>query len=74
MTNSLSLGCDCKGAIHYLDAEFTNRAGAAITIPNAICIHEEDSGVLFKHTDFRDGSLIVTRGRKLIISQIFTSS
>lgn len=74
MTNSLSLGCDCKGAIHYMDAQFTNRAGAAITIPNAICIHEEDSGVLFKHTDFRDGSLIVTRGRKLILSQIFTAA
>ncbi|KAF8244735.1 hypothetical protein K440DRAFT_588079 [Wilcoxina mikolae CBS 423.85] len=74
MTNSLSLGCDCKGVIHYLDAEFCNRAGAAITIKNAICIHEEDAGILFKHTDFRDGSTIVTRGRKLVISQIFTAA
>jgi len=74
MTNSLTLGCDCKGAIHYMDADFVNRVGKAVTIKNAICIHEEDAGILFKHTDFRDGSCIVTRGRKLIISQIFTAA
>ncbi|CCX34271.1 peroxisomal copper amine oxidase [Pyronema domesticum] len=74
MTNSLSLGCDCKGSIHYLDAEFCNRAGAAMVIKNAVCIHEEDAGILFKHTDFRDNSTIVTRARKLIISQIFTAA
>ena len=74
MTNSLSLGCDCKGAIQYMDAAFVNRAGASIVIKNAICIHEEDSGVLFKHTDFRDDSVVVTRGRKLVISHIFTAA
>lgn len=74
MTNSLSLGCDCKGAIHYMDAEFVNRAGDVQTIKNAICIHEEDAGILFKHTDFRDESCTVTRGRKLIISHIFTAA
>jgi primary-amine oxidase len=74
MTNSLSLGCDCKGSIHYMDAEFVNRAGAANTIKNAICVHEEDAGILFKHTDFRDDSVIVTRARKLIISHIFTAA
>lgn len=74
MTNSLSLGCDCKGAIHYMDFDFVTRSGAASTIRNAICIHEEDSGVLFKHTDFRDDSVIVTRARKLIISHVFTAA
>ena len=74
MTNSLALGCDCKGAIYYMDANFVNRAGAAQTIKNAICIHEEDTGVAFKHLDFRDDSVIVTRGRKLIISHIFTAA
>jgi primary-amine oxidase len=74
MTNSLSLGCDCKGTIHYLDAHFPTRSGGLRTIKNAICIHEEDAGILFKHTDFRDDSVIVTRGRKLIIQQIFTAA
>ena len=75
MTNSLSLGCDCKGAIHYLDGVISDRAGEApIVIKNAVCIHEEDSGILFKHTDFRDENVIVTRGRKLVISQVFTAA
>ncbi|KAF1813522.1 peroxisomal copper amine oxidase [Eremomyces bilateralis CBS 781.70] len=74
MTNSLTLGCDCKGAIHYMDAAFVNRAGEATSIKNAICIHEEDAGILFKHTDFRDESCTVTRARKLVISQIFTAA
>lgn len=74
LTNSLSLGCDCKGAIHYIDADLPTQAGGVRTVKNAICIHEEDAGILFKHTDFRDESTIVTRGRKLIISQIFTAA
>jgi primary-amine oxidase len=57
-----------------MDAAFVNRAGQATTIKNAICIHEEDAGILFKHTDFRDDSVTVTRARKLIISQIFTAA
>jgi primary-amine oxidase len=74
MTNSLSLGCDCKGAIHYLDAEFPTRAGSVRTIKNAICIHEEDNGILFKHSDFRDDSLVVARARRLVIQQVFTAA
>jgi primary-amine oxidase len=74
MTNSLALGCDCKGVIHYMDSAFVNKAGASTEIKNAICIHEEDSGILFKHTDFRDDAVIVTRGRKLVISHIFTAA
>jgi primary-amine oxidase len=74
MANSLSLGCDCKGSIHYLDAHFPTRAGGVRTIKNAICIHEEDAGILFKHSDFRDDSVIVTRCRKLVIQQIFTAA
>ena len=74
MTNSLALGCDCKGAIHYMDAAFINKAGEPQTIKNAICIHEEDGGILFKHTDFRDDSCTVTRARKLVISHVFTAA
>ncbi|KAG0670539.1 hypothetical protein C6P40_004111 [Pichia californica] len=76
MTNPLSLGCDCKGVIHYLDAHFADRAGEPITVKHAVCIHEEDDGLLFKHSDFRDAfaTSIVTRSTRLIISQIFTAA
>lgn len=74
MTNSLQLGCDCKGSIHYLDGIISSRSGEATVIKNAVCIHEEDAGILFKHTDFRDENVISTRGRKLVISQVFTAA
>ncbi|ODV89528.1 hypothetical protein CANCADRAFT_45945 [Tortispora caseinolytica NRRL Y-17796] len=76
MTNPLSLGCDCKGVIHYLDFDFVERDGNVATVKNAVCIHEEDDGVLFKHSDFRDDfqTTIVTRGIRLVISHIFTAA
>lgn len=75
-TNPLALGCDCKGVIHYMDAHFTDKDGEPLTIKNAVCIHEEDDGILFKHSDFRDDfqTTVVTRGKRLIISQIFTAA
>ncbi|KAH8202928.1 hypothetical protein TruAng_002874 [Truncatella angustata] len=74
MSNSLELGCDCKGAIHYLDGVLSTAKGEATVIKNAICIHEEDNGLLYKHTDFRDGGVISARDRRLIISQIITAA
>ncbi len=74
MTNSLELGCDCKGSIHYLDAVMSTSRGDPAVIRNAVCIHEEDNGLLFKHTDYRDGTVISARDRRLIISQIITAA
>ncbi len=37
-------------------------------IRNAICIHEEDHGVLWKHTDMFNGSSETRRQRRLVIS------
>ncbi|KAF4952638.1 hypothetical protein FSARC_12600 [Fusarium sarcochroum] len=74
MANSLKLGCDCKGTIHYLDANMVTGDGKLMVIENAICIHEEDHGLLYKHTDFRDGRVISARDRKLIISQVLTAA
>src|SRR5215469_15661438 len=67
MTTSLELGCDCLGEIHYLDAVVHNSRGEPSTISNAVCIHEEDDGVLWKHVDERTGAE-VRRARRLVIS------
>jgi primary-amine oxidase len=67
MTTSLALGCDCLGEIAYLDAVVHDSRGEPRTIPNAICIHEEDSGILWKHVDERSG-VEVRRARRLVIS------
>ena len=67
MTTSLDRGCDCLGEIRYLDAVVHDSRGAPRTVRNAICIHEEDDGVLWKHVDERTGPQ-VRRARRLVIS------
>ncbi len=71
--NSLRLGCDCVGHIEYLDAQLCDSRGRALTIPNAICIHEEDFGILWKHTDRRlPDAPEVRRSRRLVVSSVAT--
>jgi primary-amine oxidase len=70
LANSLQLGCDCLGVIHYFDAVVNTVDGTPRLIPNAICMHEEDAGILWKHTDFRTEEVDVRRGRRLVISFI----
>ncbi|GAA2540859.1 primary-amine oxidase [Pseudonocardia hydrocarbonoxydans] len=67
MTTSLELGCDCLGEIRYLDAVLHDTAGEPQEIRNAICLHEEDNGVLWKHVDGRAGAE-VRRMRRMVIS------
>ncbi|MGE0219815.1 primary-amine oxidase [Mycolicibacterium sp.] len=67
MTTSLELGCDCLGEIRYLDAVLHNSKGEPYTITNAICIHEEDNAVLWKHVDHDIGAE-VRRMRRLTLS------
>jgi primary-amine oxidase len=70
--NSLELGCDCLGEIAYLDATVTDDTGDPRIITNAICIHEEDFGILWKHTDIFNGSAQSRRQRRLVVSYFTT--
>ncbi|GAA4198521.1 primary-amine oxidase [Streptosporangium oxazolinicum] len=70
--NSLQLGCDCLGEITYLDAVVADNAGNPRVIPQAICVHEEDAGVLWKHTSHFTDSSVVRRNRRLVISFFVT--
>lgn len=72
LANPLTLGCDCLGAIRYLDAHVNGIDGTPVTIGNAICIHEEDVGIGWKHWDFRTDETEVRRMRRLVISSIST--
>ena len=71
MTTSLELGCDCLGEIRYLDAVLHNSKGEPYTITNAVCIHEEDNAVLWKHVD-HDAGAEVRRMRRLTVSSHVT--
>lgn len=72
LANSLRLGCDCVGEIRYLDAVVNDERGEPRTIPNAICVHEEDAGMLWKHTSVAHGRADVRRARRLVVSSIAT--
>jgi primary-amine oxidase len=72
MTQSLQLGCDCLGEIHYVDATLATEHGQPWVIENAICMHEEDYGILWKHVDLWGGTSEVRRSRRLVVSFIST--
>lgn len=72
LANSLTLGCDCLGVIRYFDAHLVSGNGTPITIKNAVCLHEEDYGILWKHMDWRTNHTEVRRSRRLVISFIST--
>jgi primary-amine oxidase len=71
-TNSLELGCDCLGEIQYFDATIADESGHPRVMKNAICLHEEDYGVLWKHTDMFNGMAETRRSRRLVISFFLT--
>ena len=70
--NSLELGCDCLGHIHYFDACLNDVNGDPKLIKKAVCMHEEDDGILWKHVEYRNGHNEARRSRELVISSIAT--
>ncbi|YCK82553.1 primary-amine oxidase [Arthrobacter sp. D3-18] len=66
--NSLELGCDCLGDITYLSPVISDAFGNPREIRNGICMHEEDWGILSKHSDLWTGINYTRRNRRLVIS------
>jgi primary-amine oxidase len=50
----------------------TTSRGETLLVKNAICMHEEDFGILWKHTDRRLNVPEVRRSRRLVISSVST--
>ncbi|HXQ43955.1 MAG TPA: primary-amine oxidase [Acidimicrobiales bacterium] len=73
MANSLARDCDCLGEIRYLDAAMVGERGNVYMIKNAVCIHEEDIGIGWKHVDLALGLSEVRRARRLVVSSIATA-
>lgn len=68
LANALELGCDCLGNIHYFNIPAADEQGQPFEMKNAVCMHEEDYGILWKHYEFRNGLFEVRRSRRLVIS------
>ncbi|KAH8591040.1 copper amine oxidase [Bisporella sp. PMI_857] len=73
-SNNLQLGCDCLGAIRYFDRWTNDHEGKPVMLENAICMHEVDGGIGWKHSNYRTGRAEVTRSRELVIQTIMTIS
>ncbi|KAI9698361.1 MAG: hypothetical protein M1836_003941 [Candelina mexicana] len=70
--NNLGLGCDCLGAIKYVDAMMVTTEGKPSVAKNVVCIHEQDDGILWKHTNLITDRAVAVRNRKLTIQYIIT--
>jgi primary-amine oxidase len=68
LANALELGCDCLGNIRYFDVPAADDNGVPMVMKNAICMHEEDFGILWKHYEFRNDTFEVRRSRRLVVS------
>ncbi|OJD17946.1 hypothetical protein AJ78_01977 [Emergomyces pasteurianus Ep9510] len=72
--NNLQLGCDCLGTIKYFDGYHNTPSGEPLKMPNVVCCHEQDDGILWKHTNFRTQTPVVARSRILVLQTIITVS
>ena len=70
LVTPLTPGCDCLGEIHYFDGLGVDQDGNPLVLPNAICMHEEDVGIAWKHLDYQRDTTEVRRMRRLVLSSI----
>ena len=62
------------GTIKYFDGYHNTPSGEPMKLPNVVCCHEQDDGILWKHTNFRTQTPVVTRSRILVLQTIITVS
>ncbi|CAN9479622.1 unnamed protein product [Alternaria alternata] len=63
-----------EGTIKYFDGWHNTSSGLPLKLLNVVCLHEQDDGILWKHTNFRTGHAVVTRSRILVLQTIITVS
>ncbi|KAI6779923.1 uncharacterized protein J7T54_000223 [Emericellopsis cladophorae] len=70
--NNLALGCDCLGVIKYFDGVLVDASGRAEKASQVICLHEQDDGIGWKHTNWMTNRAVSTRRRELVVQFIIT--
>jgi primary-amine oxidase len=70
LASKLKPGCDCLGEIKYFDGLANDQDGNPIVLENAICMHEEDVGIAWKHLDPITGAVETRRMQRLVLSTI----
>ena len=72
MGNSLKLGCDCLGVIHYFDAVLANEQGDPYTVEHAICSTRRTSASSGSTTTCTAAPTRRAPRRRLVVSFIAT--
>lgn len=60
------------GVVKYLDGILVKPNGTPEISKQVICVHEQDNGIGWKHTNWRTGRAVSTRRRELVIQYIIT--
>jgi primary-amine oxidase len=71
---NVKIGCDCLGHIKYFSFWHHTNDGDPLRLPNVVCCHEIDDGILWKHTNYRTNNAVVTRSRVLVLQTVVTVS
>ncbi|CAL8110438.1 unnamed protein product [Orchesella dallaii] len=71
-TNSLKAQQDCIGEVYFFNTVLHNQKGEAQKVERVVCVHEEDAGILWKHTDYRTGKSSITRSQRLALTFVAT--
>lgn len=58
--------CRGGGVVHYFDFNLNNEDGEVTAIPAAVCIYEEDAGILWAH-QMVDGEVVHARSQRLTV-------
>jgi primary-amine oxidase len=58
--------------LQYFDGVITNSEGYGEKTKNIICLHEQDNGINWKHTNWRTGRAVATRRRELVVQFMIT--
>lgn len=72
VANDLKLGCDCLGSIYYLSGLLADDKSQPLEMPNVVCVHEQDAGIGWKHTNYHTGRAAIVRSRELVVQSIIT--
>jgi primary-amine oxidase len=56
----------------YFDGAEVSPTGEGVVVKNVVCCHEQDNGILWKHTNTPTGRAAITRQRLLVLQTIIT--
>lgn len=63
----------CLGEnVKFFDVFINDPHGEPLRLPRAICIFEQDNGILWRHTDFRTGKSATVRSQRLSVAFMAT--